>query len=424
MDPQKTPPNKSTDGDGVSDPAVTTPETSPPEATIHSPAQPDPMGSSPPTVQSAPENVGPDAEVQPQADSSAPADLTPANENTQPVTGDVVPDPLPVAAPKHRKKGLIMGLVIAAILLLLSGGAAASYYYMLNQPENVLKQALANSMDAEKTKTARFSGAVSAEQSGSDTPLAATFKGSADSQTGAFEFSGKVDLLIANVSFDLLSEDSKSLFFRLGGLEGLPELLAASNEQAAPYAPIISSLNDQWIEVNESLIKQYDESYESGVLTEADIQKVTDAYLKHSFLVIDKVLEDQVIAGDNCYHYRLKVDSSKLKDFVTALKDAKLDSYKIDQKAVDAFKKSIDEAGLDKYPIEIWISKGGKMIRQAATEFATEGMNLSVRFTVDSYNQAVDIKKPDDAKSLLDIMGGLLGGGLAPAAELESGISL
>lgn len=430
MDPQKTPSNQPPEGEQPDvDPAA--PESPLPEAPADdTPAQPESVEASSFDSDEQPPAGDP---LAPTEESKPEGSLPPAPADSQdsgPVAmGDVTPNPLPVAAPKHRKKGLIAGLIIAAVLLLVSGGAAASYYYMLNKPENVLKQALANSLSLEKAATMQFNGLLSAEESGSGTPIEATFKGSADSKTGAFEFGGEVDLVLTTATFDMLSADGKSLFFRLGGLEGLPELLASSADEAAAYAPLVASLNDQWIEISDSLIKQYDKSFESGVLTEADAKKAADAYLEHPFLVVDEVLDDQTIAGAVCYHYRLKVDPAKLKSFFAALKDAKLDSYKIDQKALDTFNKSIDEAELQKYPFEIWISKDGKMIKQVEAEFVSEGTDFVFRFTADSYNKPVKVEEPEDAKSLLDIMGDFLSTGLGgsltmPATEPDSGISL
>lgn len=430
MDPQKTPLNPSNQNNGNNDPTAQSglpsmPNVQPQGAPELASTVPGQTGEANQAVVDQPnapksnDNMATD-QLEPKADADA---IVPA-----PVADDIVPDPLPVTAPKSRKKGLIAGLIIAAVLLLLSVGAAASYYYIANKPENVLKQALANSMNMEKAKTSHFSGSVSGEQSGSGTPIETTFKGSADNQTGAIEFSGKVDLLLTNATFDLRSEDSKSIFVRLGGLSGLSELLASSSEQAAAYAPFFNSLNDQWIEINESLIKQYDKSFESGVLTEADAKKFTDAYLKYPFLVVDEVLEDQSIAGESCHHYRIKVDVVKLKGLLTALKDAKLDSYRLDQKALDQLNKAIDDSGLGNYGFEIWISKSGKMIKQLSTSFASGGMDWKVRYTVESYNQPVKVEKPEDAKSLMDIIGEFMISGLGPElmsdAGSDSGISL
>lgn len=341
-----------------------------------------------------------------------------------PASPDAVVDPLPVSSPKRQKKGLLFGLIIAAVLLLLSGGAAASYYYLVNKPENVLKQALANAMDTEKTKTLHFSGSATVEAEGG-TEVGATYTGAVDNKSGAFDVSGKVDVVVANITFDFRSTDAKTFYLRLGGLGGLPELLSSTVPEAAMYAPVISALNDQWVEINDSLLKEFDGSYESGILSDADIQKVTDAYLQYPFLTVSEVLADETVGGEDSHHYKLVIDAAKLKSFLSALKDAKLDSYKLDQNTLNRYNKAIDQAKLSKYPFEIWISKGSKMIKQFSFTYSAEGASLKARFTVDSYNQPVEVEKPKDTKSLMELLSEVFGTNLAfPMPGQESGISL
>lgn len=462
MDPQKTPQDKSSADNAIDPEATTSASGAPPvegmDGNADTPEQaektdvfelpnpdsqaPNPDANAVPglppiesetaggTVTPAGQTVAPSSSMPPAEVTSDSAAPTEGQAGGLPVTADIAPEPLPVSAPTHHKKGLLFGLILAAILLLLSGGAAASYYYVVNKPENVLKQALANSLDTEKTKTIHFSGSLGGKDADSGMELEATLKGAMDNKTGAFDVSGSMDLLVTNVTFDLRSIDAKTFYAKFGGLGGLPELMVASGAEAAAYAPLVGSLDEQWIEINESLFKQLDSSYETSMLTDADIKKITDAYLQHSFLVVDEVLPDQAISGENCHHYKVVIDATKLKSFLAVLKDAKLDSYNLDDKALTEYNKRIDEAELNKYPFELWISKSGKMIKQATLKFSSEGSTFDARLTVDSYNQPVKVEKPDDSKSLLEVMGSFFGGedinidASLQDMEAQSGISL
>jgi hypothetical protein len=384
--------------------------------------------------QKTPQNSSlPDGEQEPQKDIAQSTATPPTGQTTSPAAEDArqpfIPEaatnPLPVSTPKRQNKVLLFGLIIAAVLLLLSGGAVAAYYYVMNKPENVVKQALANTMDIKKVKTSHFSGALTFEATESNSTIGATYKGAVDNKIGAFDISGTLDVMVANITFDARSTDAKTFYARFGGLQGLPELLAAGGSEAAAYAPIIETLNNQWIEINDSLLKQYDKSYKSAVLTQADVQKITDAYLKDPFLVVKQVMANEVISGDNSYHYKMVVDSAKLKSFLTAVKDANLDSYKINKDTMDQYSKAIDSAKLSQYPFEVWIAKGNKMLKQVVFTFAAQGTSANLRFTVDSYNKPVKVEKPKGAKSLLDIISGIVGGDLRNITLGQgSGISL
>lgn len=333
--------------------------------------------------------------------------------------------PLPMAGHKRRKKGLVIGLIAAVLCLLLSAAAAASYYYIqVNKPENILKQALANSLDLSKFKTVAFSGASDSTYQTADTSTTASFQGAFDIASGAFTVSGEADAFLTKVTYDARSVDGKSLYFRVGGLDGLSELLA--NSEAGAYAPFIATVNNQWFELNESLIKQYVPSYKSSVLTSADAQKIRDAYLQHSFLVIKEVLPDQAVQGKPHYHYKLVISAAELKAFLTALKAAGPESFQLDQTMLDALNRGIDGEDLSKFPFEFWIAKDDKLINQVAFKAAESGMAVSFRFTVDSYNQPVKVEKPAGAKSLLELLSELFGPdlNLSPLTPAEGIMSL
>jgi hypothetical protein len=425
MDPQKTPPEPVKDSPASPEPAV------PPVVKPSS----DPAGFAGSFVSSSidpAKTVEPpstaEAPVAPEAvssnDAPEPASL-PQDQTPVPAAVVMKSDPLPMTHRKRGKKGLIVGLLATALVLILGGGAAASYYYMVNKPENILMQALANSLDMEKVKTTQFSGEVEAKDTKTNMNASASFKGAADNKTGAFDISGQVDALVTTMTFDFRSADSKTFYFKIGGLEGISELLGLSGE-ASQYAPLFDAFNDQWIEINESLIKQADSSYQSAILTEADAKKTVDAYKAHPFLVVKEKLADQVLNGENHYHYKVAIDPAKLKDFLTALKDAKLDSYKMNQETLDAFKKGVDDAKLENLPFEVWISKVTKLINQVSFSYQQDTAAMTMRLTVDSYNKPVNVEKPAGAKSILEMVGELFGGFESGAqfelpAELQSG---
>ncbi len=342
-------------------------------------------------------------------------------------------NPLPVTATKKGKKTLLFGLIAAAVVLLLSGGAAASYYYFVNnKPENILKAALANSVDPEKAKTAHYAMTMAAGDD--ELTVNTNFKIAVDDTTGAFDISGTADALITTIKVDARSTDGKTYYFKVGGLDGLSELMGSTGLTEA-YAPAIALFNDQWIEINQSFIEQMSKEANmkiSTVLSESDKRKIGEAYLKYPFLVMKEVMQAENINGKPSYHYKVAIDPAVLKTFIVALKEANLDVYKPDQKVIDAVNKAIDQAKFDKYPFEVWIDKDTKMFSQYRVAFTDDdGVKTDMKLTVESYNQPVKVEKPADSKSILEIIGefsGLMneqyGGDLFGGSELPDGISL
>lgn len=382
------------------------------------------------TMPAAPGPNTPDATKTPSSPSEAETPAAPL-----PAVADIPPNPLPVAAPKKSKKGLMIGIV-AAVLVLLGGGAAASYYTMINSPENVLKQALANVLSTEKAKTMHFSGTADITEKKSNMTLTADFTGASNNENGAFDFSSSWDVLVTKFTLDARSTDGKTYYVRLGGLDGLSQVLSASDSLSGSeammlslYAPMIEQVNNQWIEINESLIKQLTGGSSVKQLSEADRQKLMTAYEQNSFIVIKQKLGDESIKGVASHHYKIGVDKTKLKAFVAAIKAANLEAVKINDDQLKAMNTELDKVPFDKYPVDIWIAKSSKMITQLGLKFSEEEGSFDLRFTVESYNKPVKTEKPAGAKSLLELMGGFMNG-LTDTSfnpddyQLQSGISL
>lgn len=332
------------------------------------------------------------------------------------------------SGPRPKKKGLIVGLIIGLVVVILGGSAAAAYLGVVvpNKPENVLKTALANSFSLDKAKSAHFNGDFSITAEGSDPTFTGDFAGSADSD-GAFEVKANVDAMVTKVAVDMRSVDGKSFYVKVGGLEGLPELLAAS-EEASIYAPMVAGLNEQWIEINESILRQMGVTTGTMKMTEADANKMAQAYADHQFLVFKEKLADEKIAGKDSHHFKVVIDKQQLKDFLKAVKDAKLDSVKLTDDDLKSFDDAVKNVDFNKYPADVWVSKDDKMIRQLKFTYSNNESTASFRYTVTDYNKPVSVTKPANAKSLLEVMSELFGGSTGDAQlmqELEgSGISL
>jgi uncharacterized protein YpmB len=324
-----------------------------------------------------------------------------------------------IIAPKKGKKPMIIAGIIVVLLVVILGGVAAAYYQVMNKPQNVLDKALLNSFDAGKTASMNFEGAVDIKPKGSDT-ISTTFTGGTDAKTGAFKLNAKVDATVTTVNVDVLSADGSTLYLRVSGLDGVASLLGLDSTSAADdplglesvIAPLISSLNNQWIEVNSSMLKQLTGTDTSVTtkLSDSDRQKLGDAYKKNKFIVVSKTLKDETIKDKSSKHYQVTVDKDRLKGFVTAVKAANISSLKITSDDLDAFNKSADKYDFSKYPVDVWIAKDSKMIDQISFSASSNGTSASVRVTVDDYNKSVKVTAPANAKSLLDIISNLLSG--------------
>jgi hypothetical protein len=334
------------------------------------------------------------------------------------------------------KKGLLIVLVIAIVVLILGGGAAAAYfgYVVPNKPENVLKTALVNEFNG-TVDSEHFDGKVAVKDKQSDMTLTGTFNGGM-TKKGAFDIHGDLDAVVTKIKLDMRSTDGDTVYVRVSGLNGLPELLkayggdtsAADSTEIAAYASIISVINNQWIEINQSVLSQLGVTgTDSFKLTDADRTKIANAYGNHEFLSIQEKLAGEKINDMDSYHYKVAINKAELKDFMTELKNAKLDSMKLTQDDLDQFNDAVKNVDFTKYPVDVWVNKDKKLIDQVSFTYSTKDVSLDMRLSTVDY-KPVTVTKPTGAKSLLEVISQMYSSQLDNSTlmqELQSnGISL
>lgn len=328
---------------------------------------------------------------------------------------------LPIMPVKKRRKTKVIALVIAAVVLVLGAGSAAAYfgYYLPNKPENVLGQALINTFSP-ATKSASFEGEVLIkDEKGKTAPGTTAFSG-VFAASGAFMVRADVDALVTKITTEARSVDGKSYYMRVGGLAGLDALLGEGQDVTATYKSLIESVNNQWFEINESLLKQVSDDRVGTKLSDADRQRIVDAYAANQFIVVTDTLPDQAIGGTSSYHYTIGIDKTKLKSFAKALKDAKLDSLTITDDMLKGFNKMVDAGDLSKLKFDIWIAKDTKLIQQLTLAGTEQRQTYTARFTVKEYNTTAVVEKPEGAKSIMELLGPFLGGATDTGTDTDT----
>ncbi len=307
--------------------------------------------------------------------------------------------------PSKKKSWIVIAVIAVLSILVLGVGSAAAYvaYYLPQQPESVLKAALSNVIEA---KTGHIDGTADFTEADTNNVFSASFTG--NTGEGKLDVTAEVDLTVTKATIALRNVDGKSYYVKLGGLDGLPEVLAA-DPQTAPYASMLTEVNNQWYEISESLIKQFMGAVPSSAWTPADSQKIQAVYEQHPFLTIKQILAPESVKGDACYHYRIGIDSKKLQSFVSAIKKENLKALKITDDMLKSINGVIGEADLAKQTLDVWITKDSKEFRQVAFSYKDSTGTTDVRFTIVNYNKPFTVEKPKDAKSVLQLLSSFLG---------------
>lgn len=332
------------------------------------------------------------------------------------------------AASKKRpfwKRKKVMTIMVVIAVLLLGGSVAAGYYgyYLPNKPENVVKRALFNTFGENGLQTQSFRYEGSLSFSGPDVPKnlgAFNFSGESDGQKGV-AFKLVTDASVAKPTLEIVSPDSKDFYLRLSGLGGLDKLFqywglnAASDEGqlANQFAPVVAKLNNKWIELSSQMLSQMDggesESTETvPELSAEDRRKVADAYKKHPFLKDVKRLGNENIAGQASQHFQIQLDNQNLKSFVQELRNLKVSNLDMSDEEYRSFTEFVDKEDISKHSFDLWVDKQ-KYINQLNFNYRSDGgTDASLRLTLKDRGAAVQIKKPEKSKSLMELMGELL----------------
>ena len=338
-----------------------------------------------------------------------------------PVVGTVNPG-TPMAAaspaiPPSKRRRLKPLLIAATGLIVLLGGSAAAYYGVIvpNQPANVLKSAIINSLQQDQVSLTSALNYQSSGGSSSIPPLKLTIDSSRDTTAKTSDltlgFSGY------NVNLSLEARlINQNLYLKAGDLSSLAALLGKlSPSLASPANTIAGDLSNQWVEVDSSILQQAGLSCVLNTnltINQADVNVLSAAYAKNSFIDIQKT-SDTTVNGQAAEQFNVTLDDNKAAGFIGGLGD--LSSVKslnsCEPGAASALTKIKGDNQKD--PMTIWVSKADKrVIKLSLTGDASGNLtNSSSKNTtqgtatfVTSLNYGnVSITAPANAESVLDL---------------------
>lgn len=384
----------------------------------------------PETPQTAPLLDQPAAEAPQPSQPTEPTVLQPSfpeptqpSQSAEPVVVGTVAAPAATRTSFMRNKKFKLAAIIAAAVLLVGGGSAAAYYTVVlpNQPDRIAQKAIINTIDPNVVKSGYFEGDVSFE-GGEISEIISGLTFSGGGNQSAMQLKLDVNTMLTKLSLDVKTDDGKTLYLKLSGLNGADKLLGAyagdygSPEQLAGFAALLTSINDKWFMIDQSLLNQVEGGSlnltNSGITSE-DAKKLGEIYKKHQFLSIDKQLSPEDIHGVASHHIQATINKNQMIAFLTELKSANIKSLPVDQSTID----QINKVDFSKYPLDVWIAKKQKLVTQLATTIEESGTKYKIRVALFDFNKDFKVEKPTDARSILELLGeaaplagGLMGG--------------
>lgn len=321
-----------------------------------------------------------------------------------------------LATPKPKKKGLILGIIIAAALVILGGGAALAYNFWYQNPEKVLTDAVGNALRA---KSVAYAGTLTATNSKDKSTITVEISSASDN-TGKGTADATVTLKVDDKSYTFkgaaLTDSKGDLFVQAKDIRPLYDSYVEELGVALPASldTFVDKINNKWIRISSSDLK------ELGYTTNDDVSKclsdvskklmgdeptakeLKDLYQKNKFVVVDKKLGSR---GDSL-GYTLKGDEAAAKSFVKGLKDTAI--YKEFQKCDDSFEINEDDLFQEAddtdttATFEVWVSRWGHEF----TEFKVDGKSQDMTIAASlkpRFNQPVSAETPSEFLTIKEL---------------------
>lgn len=306
------------------------------------------------------------------------------------------------------KLGILPVAAIAGFLLI--AGSAAAYLGVIvpNQPENVLKAAFQNTAKETQVSVDGIAKFESTDKNAEIKAFNIGIKGQSDSVKKAFQT--ELTLTASGVTLPVeVRKIDNILYIKLGDLRTIKGLAAAA---APEYAELIDAANDtvanQWIEIDETLLKQAGADCAlntSMVLNQQDIDVLASKYQQAAFVTV-KSTQSETVNNRAAYRYELEIDNKKAEEFGRGLDE--LSFVKELKECTDENESASETSEAEGVtPLTIWVDKGTKTLRKIVmqtTEEAEKESQLkgSVEVTFD-YGSA-SIAKPEDAKPAMEVV--------------------
>lgn len=357
-----------------------------------------------PTVPSGPGVIQPTQSISGAAPAT-PSPIPPAAPNTANLFMSDAPAGLAqpvVLGKKPRKKWLLPVAVLASLLVIGAGSAAAYYgYYVPRQPKYIVARALGNTISKDNIKSARYQGSysVTATENGDKQTYKGSFSGYADDK--AFAMQGTIGLVVTTLKVESRAFADDNAYVKVSGLDGLDSVLESTG--LSGYAPYITAVNNNWIELDQSLLSSASAAGVVGgvKLSNTDAQRVQNMYKQHPFVQVNKVYADETINGMDSYHYKVSIDHKQLHAFATEVNSAHINGLpELNAQTLDWIKKT----DLSKYALDVWIGKDRMIINKVAVSAPVGNATISSQLSLSDINNTTSVEKPSKSKTLLEVL--------------------
>jgi len=341
-----------------------------------------------------------------------------------------------------NKKAIV---IVALIILLLGAGTALGYFYYL-RPQLTPDQVLANSFTAmQSVKTFSYALNMSstietptamAPPPPSEVAVSATASGTIDvSNLPSINESSIVTANIVSTATTTPTINTTAESVLLGGVYYIKldsfDLGGTMGSTPNPFTAIISFFTNQWFEIDPTALAQTFLKGQADQIAKIQaqaqwspgkIQQLRTMAEQDQIINIAQALPNEVVGGQDAYHYKLSVNKTNLDNFITAAYPIIYANSTSSLQAQLQLQIASATAALDNITyndLEVWIGTKDFLVYKASADIAVApavnatnqtSYQFQLSESMGDYNQSSTIVAPTGAKDVNTILSGLFGG--------------
>lgn len=334
--------------------------------------------------------------------------VAPSSFDAQP---SVSPASVAMGSAKKSKKKLF--IIIAAIIAVLLGGAAAAFVFWYQNPDKMIADGIAQTLQA---KTTSYKGVINVDSSLIHAKV--DLNGAYD--MGAQNVDADVTLSFGNVDYKLkgsvLIDANTDIYLKVANLEAVvaPLRVMLPEESQASFDGIVKKIDDKWVKIDATELATYSagiskvQSCISNAVQQTEnntslLKEIEDNYKKYPFVTASEKLGE---AGGST-GFVLTTDREKAKAFAVALKETQ--TYKTLHDCDNSF--TIDEntffanaSNGSAMRTELWVNTWTHQITTLTTTGKTNNASVTTTLTLNpTFNTPVSIKAPSEAITLKEL---------------------
>ena len=326
--------------------------------------------------------------------------------------GTVVP---PVVAPK-KKKGLVIGIIIAIAVALVGGGSAIAYTVWNSSPEKVMSDAVANAIVSVPTT---YTGIISSKNDSMKIVANVTAKQSGKAGEANVDLTITMNDMDYIASGDGIFDQSGALYVKVD-VSGIVDVLKAQIGSAGASIStqldaLANQINNKWVKISDGDIGMLGDSYSDAKKCISDIvtnvqndksamDELSGVYNKSPFIKTKKELGTK----DGSYGYEITIDQANSKAFGENLKNTKLyntikgcdGSSSVDEISspiMDSIEgsSSAPKDSTDKPTVIVWVDSASRKITKLDVSSTDSSSKTSAVISF-GYDQVSGINAPND----------------------------